>query len=823
MNLYKISVLLIFMILITSGASMAQRRNHAKSADEAFDDRKYVVAIEKYKKAQSKIKNNKAEKDRVSFRLAESYRLTGNPKAAKAQYKRLQKTGYDKKEPILLLHYANILKTEGDYDEAREMYALYAEAVPDDPRGPAGLKSIEMMDEWLEYPSNYELEYIKKVNSRASDFAPAYASNNYNELIFTSARDGAKGKNNDEWTDQKFSALFTTRLDRKGEWGEPVLLDNTEEGVNSEANEGSGTMNSSFNTLYFTRCPNEDKKINGCQIYTSRRTGRMWSKPEMLKLSNDSSDAFGHPTLSENELIIYFSSDRKGGFGGNDIWVAVRDSKDEPFGRPFNLGPVINTPGDEMFPFLRSDTVLYFASDGHPGMGGLDIFVTSIDEEGNWSEPENVKPPLNSEYNDFAVIFHPEEPEGFFTSDRRGRKGLEDIFYFYVPPVDFTITGVVTDDRTLQFVSDAIVSLNGSDGTSVTTRTTDKGVYLFGKSQVMQNTTYEIVVSKVNYFNSSAMITTVGHEKGKDFVQDFILQPIPDEPILLPEILYDLAKWDLKPQYEDSLQGLIRTLDDNPRIVVELAAHTDARDTYERNDILSQRRAQSVVDYLILRGIDPDRLVAKGYGERVPRKIYKDITREGYTFKKGDVLTEEYIAALPSEEIREAAHQMNRRTEFSVLRKDYVPKTVISEDPVAVVIQVNPEENAVTFRTQDKTGLYIIPLILNGYKDEFIYEDRAPAQVSLEKALQLLNEGIISKENFDGDPEQILADNSIRNNSIFVIGELRIGAKTIRDVPFTVVHRQQNPITLGRQILQRIGDYSIDEGQKTITFEYKDN
>ncbi len=823
MNLYKTSVLLVFMILIASGATMAQRRNHAKGADEAFDDRKYVIAIEKYKKAQSKIKNNKVEKDRVSFRLAESYRLTGNPKAAKAQYKRLQRTGYDKKEPVLLLHYANILKTEGDFEEAREMYALYAEAVPDDPRGPAGLKSIELMDEWLEYPSNYELEYIKKINSRASDFAPAYASNNYNELIFTSARDGAKGKNNDEWTGQKFSALFTTRLDRKGEWGEPVLLDNSEEGVNSEANEGAGTMNSSFNTLYFTRCPNEDKKINGCQIYTSRRTGRIWSKPEMVKLSNDSSDAFGHPALSENELIIYFSSDRKGGFGGNDIWVAVRESKEEPFGRPYNLGPVVNTPGDEMFPFLRSDTVLYFASDGHPGMGGLDIFVTSIDEEGNWNEPENVKPPLNSEYNDFAIIFHPEEPEGFFTSDRRGRKGLEDIFYFYVPPVDFTITGVVTDDRTLQFVSDAIVSLNGSDGTSVTTRTTDKGVYLFGKSQVMQNTTYEIIVSKINYFNNSAMITTVGHEKGKDFVQDFILQPIPDEPILLPEILYDLAKWDLKPQYEDSLQGLIITLDENPRIVVELAAHTDARDTYERNDILSQRRAQSVVDYLILRGIDPDRLVAKGYGERAPRKINKDITREGYTFKKGDVLTEDYIAALPSEEIREAAHQLNRRTEFSVLRKDYIPKTVISEDPGAVVIQVNPDENIVNFRTQDKTGLYIIPLILNGYKDEFIYEDRAPAQVSLEKALQLLNDGIISKEDFEGEPEQILADNSIRNNSIFVIGELRIGAKTIRDVPFTVVHRQQNAITLGRQTLQRIGNYSIDEAKREITFEYKDN
>ncbi len=271
------------------------------------------------------------------------------------------------------------------------------------------------------------------------------------------------------------------------------------------------------------------------------------------------------------------------------------------------------------------------------------------------------------------------------------------------------------------------------------------------------------------------------------------------------------------------MQGLIQTLDDNPRLIIELASHTDSRDTYERNDILSQKRAQSVVDYLILRGIDADRLVARGYGERVPRKILKDITRDGYTFKEGDELNEEYVAALPSVEVQEIAHQLNRRTDFSVLRKDFVPKTTISEDPVAVNIEINPRDNKVKFRTQDRTGIYIIPVILNGYNDEFFYEENAPPQVSLEKALQMLNDGIIDKDDFEGDPAQILANNSIRNNSIFNIDELRIGAKTIDDIKFTVVHRQSNPVTFGRQILLRIGEFRFDQEAQEITFRYKED
>ncbi len=330
-------------------------------------------------------------------------------------------------------------------------------------------------------------------------------------------------------------------------------------------------------------------------------------------------------------------------------------------------------------------------------------------------------------------------------------------------------------------------------------------------------------MSKPDYFNSKATVTTVGHEAGKDFTQDFLLMPIPEEPIVLPEILYDLAKWNLKPQYEDSLQGLITTLDENPRLVVELASHTDARDSHERNDILSQKRAQSVVDYLVLRGIDAERLVAKGYGERVPRKILKDMTRDGYNFTEGDVLTEEYIAALETVEIQEIAHQMNRRTDFSVLRKDYVPRTEISEEPGEVAILINPDDDVVKYSVQPNTGFLIIPMTINGFTDDFIFEERATPQVSLAKALEMLNEGLIDKDDFEGDPADILANNSIRNNSVFTIDKIRIGIKTITDVKFTVLHRQTNDIVIGRETLLKIGTYTVNEAAREITFKYRED
>ncbi len=801
--------MLVLGILIAIPTSSYAQRNPAKSADEAFAKQQYSLAIDKYKKAYSKVKKNKEEKNRITAQLAECYRLTGNYKRAEASYKRLIRNEYDKRNPEILLHYANMLKIEGKYQEAIEQYNEYALRAPEDPRGVKGAETAALIEEWLENPSKYEVTNVKKINSREADFAPAYTTDNYNEIVFTSTREGATGKETDQWTGQNFSDLFIAKIDRKDEWSEPVLFDQSET-VNTKGNEGAAVFNSKFNTVYFTKCPNDPQKESGCQIYKAQRTGRNWSEPEMVEINGvDTMSTIGQPTLSESELIIYFSGNRRNGIGGKDIWVAYRDTKSEPFGRPMNLGEVINTPGDEMFPFLRNDTTLYFASDGHGGMGGLDIFVTTIDTSGNWGEPSNLKFPINSTSDDFGIVFHPTDEYGFLSSNRKGSRGMEDIWYFIEPPLLFSLSGTVKDDRTLMTMGDVNVQLIGSSGISVSTRTNDEGFYAFGESQIEQNTTYEVIVSKPNYFNQKGTFTTVGVEFSKEFVKDFMMIPIPAEPIELPEILYDLAKWELKPQYQDSLQGLIQTLRDNPNIVVELASHTDARDTYERNDVLSQRRAQSVVDYLIVRGIDPARLVAKGYGERVPLTLKKEVVRDGFQFTEGTVLSEDYIESLSSTAEKEAAHQLNRRSEFRVLRKDYVPNAT-NIDLTTINIAINPDDNAIMFTTDPQTGIYVSTCIINGYNEEFAYDRGSDAMISLDKAMDLLRWGAISKEDFEGDPERILADNTIADKAIINIKEINIANQKIENVKLRVNHKLNFGLVYGDRLMKQLGKYTYD-------------
>ncbi len=820
MNIQRMIISTFIVALFFTVNVSAQKHNKFTiAADNAFKNQKYIVAIDKYKKAYSKTRRNKAEKARISFQIAECYRMVNNVKRAELSYKRLVRMKYYRHNPIVLLYYADALRSDKKYDEAIAQYNAYIEKVPDDPRGHNGLKSCKLSQEWVRHPTNYEITDIRKINSRDDDFSPAFGDKLYKSLIFTSSREDATGKDLDEWTGQNFSDLFFTRIDRKGEWSTPVLLDENDL-INTGANEGTPCLNSKFNTIYFTRCPNGRGK-HGCQIYKSNRTGHTWSKPVYLPLKGgDSTFVFAHPALSSDELTIYFTSDIKGGFGGKDIWFAIRDSKNDVFKRPKNLGPLINTSDDEMFPFLRSDTVLYFASNGHIGMGGLDIFKTTK-VNGVWGAPVNMKYPINSNTDDFAIIFNPDEKEeGYFCSNRKGGRGGDDIYYFIKPPLIFTLSGVVKDNRTLQYVVGASVKLVGSDGSSFETKTNLNGAYDFGKNEILPNTTYNITISKKNYFNGIGKETTVGLEHSEDFVHNFMLKTIPEEPIVLPEILFDLAKWDLKPQYQDSLQGLIQTLDNNENLVIELGSHTDSRDTEERNDILSQKRSESVVNYLILRGIDPDRLIAKGYGERVPRILKKDITEGKYTFKKGTTLTDDFINSLGSEEEKEAAHHLNRRTEFTVISRDFVPKPKSKKKHIAKVnIVVNPEENQVSF-VYDKTGLMRIPCIINEFNMIFTFNKRySNVYISLPAALKLLKGGAISKSDFQGNIDKVLAGGTITNNAIFTIKDFRIGSKTINDVEVTVSYQLKSSMILGDATLSKFGKYTIDEKKKKIIFK----
>ena len=563
----------------------------------------------------------------------------------------------------------------------------------------------------------------------------------------------------------------------------------------------------------------DEHRKNGCQIMVASKAGGSFSNAKPVEIATiDTLDIVGHPAISGDELILYFSAERAGGFGGKDIWVSTRKSASEPFGRPFNLGENINTAGDEVFPFLRNDTTLYFSSNGHGGMGGLDIFVSTIDTAGNWGQAVNLKYPMNSTGDDFAICFHPTQEKGFMSSNRGNTRGDDNIYYFEEPQIHFTFSGTVKDENTLQFVSNATVRFVGSDGSVMSTRTNEKGYFNFSESQINKNTTYDITIDKDNYFTLSATETTVGLEFSKDFVKEYAIQPIPEEPIMLPDILYDLGKWDLKPQFEDSLQGLIETLQVNPTITIELASHTDARASEESNDILSQKRAQSVVDYLIIRGIDPLRLTAKGYGERVPRTIQKDITVKGYTFKAGTQLTEDYINKLPSTEIREAAHQMNRRTEFRILSKDFVPRTEISEGGT-VNIAINPTEvNYIEFTT-DKRGYFTFNANVDGYKETFTYSQNADFSISETTALKLLKEGRINRESFQGDVDKLLGTGSVANGAIIVIKEIRIANKTLTNVPVKVVQKMVEEWVIGKKTMVQMGNFEFNTKEKKLIFK----
>jgi peptidoglycan-associated lipoprotein len=519
--------------------------------------------------------------------------------------------------------------------------------------------------------------------------------------------------------------------------------------------------------------------------------------------------------------MLFFSSDLANGQGGKDLWVAIRKSAGEQFGKPLNLGPNINTPGDEMFPFLRNDTTLYFSSNGHPGMGGLDLFRSTL-VNGQWGPPINMQYPMNSAGDDFSIVFNPEEDKGFFTSNRRGGRGSDDIYSFVNPPVLFTIQGIVKDDNTLQVVPGAVIKMVGSDGTSIEAKTDTRGIYSFNKAQVKPRTTYELLCVKDNYFNKKARETTVGLETSKDFTIDFTIEPIPDKPVVLPDILYDLAKWDLKPQYQDSLQGLIKTLDENETIIVELASHTDSRGSDESNDVLSQKRAESVVNYLIDRGIDPERLVAKGYGERVPRRLAKDVTKDGFSFTTGTLLTTTYIDSLASKPQQEAAHALNRRTEFRVLSKDYVPKTknkAVASQTQKITIQINPEDNIVRYADSPEQAM-IIPAVVNGFNLEIHIGEEGPGlSFSSDQVLKLLKEGALGKTDFAGDPNKILGNNSVADKAIFNVAEINIGNKSAFDLEAAVLQKQKPGVLMSESVLKRFGKYTIDKEKKQIIFQ----
>lgn len=813
----KIFFTLIITIILNIQPIFAQRKA-CKSADIAFERKQYHSAIEKYKKAYKKNKKKKRQdnRDYITYQLAECYRLTEATKLAESHYKRLLKTEYPEKYPTIYLFYADALKRNGKYEEAIENYAIYNELVPDNTIGFAALRDIENIQTWLETPTKYEVTRLKKINTRSSEFGVTWTSNNYNEIIFSSTREEGVTKEKDAITGQNFADFYISRQNKQGEWDDPVLAD--EEGINSSGSEGTPFVNKSLSSLYFTRCPNHKKRASGCQIMKSTRSGSMWNEPETVEIKTiDSLDVIGHPTLSSDELKLFFASERKNGLGGKDLWIAERESSNDKFGRPRNLGPTVNTEGDELYPYMRNDSTLYFASNGHGGMGGLDIFVTTLDSLGEWSEPINLKHPFNSIGNDYGISFHPNEERGFFISNRDSKNGLDDdIYYFIEPPVLFTISGNIKNQNSLQFVEGAEVKITNANGAKFSTKSSETGAFMFTNTQIKANETYIITINKKNYFAFSDTISTEGYEASQDFVKEYQISTIPDNPVVLPDILYDLAKWELQPQFEDSLRGLIEMLQVNPNITIELGSHTDSRDSHESNDILSQKRAQSVCDYLVIRGIDPYRLKAKGYGERKPRTLQKDYKYKDFVIVSGTQLTDEYINGLPKE-IQEFAHQLNRRTEFKVISKDYVPRENISDEQMANV-QIRPEDNVVNIAV-NKQGLISFKAIVNAYTENITFSQNYEFGVSQRKVMSLLNDGIITKDDFIGeDIDRIIKTGAVADKAQFIIREMHIADRSVENVKVTVYNNLKTDWLIGEKTLKLFGDYVFDTNSMKLIF-----
>ncbi|MCB2197579.1 MAG: OmpA family protein [Bacteroidetes bacterium] len=653
----KSVILFSIFVLLIQGISVAQLSVYNK-ANEYYENGQYYQAIDLLRDAYSKVTDNNI-KSEITFQVAECYRKTNQPRKAEMWYKKAIQKKYS--NPIIYLYYADALKMNEDFEEAIENYKEYKKLVPEDPRGETGVKSCELAIKWMENPNGYKVANMKFFNSRESEYSPAFAKAEYDEVYFTSNRDGATGDDVHGGTGYNFSDIFTSKQDKKGNWSTPVPLG---ENINTEFEEGAVSMSKDFNTMFFTRCERHKKDAVGCMVFQSKRRNEEWGKAEPILMLDDSI-VVAHPSLSDDELTLYFVSDMKGGQGKKDIWKVTRTSPEGDWGVPENLGAAVNTPGNEMFPFIHDDGTLYFSSDYHLGMGGLDIFRARR-ENGTW-KVENMRYPINSTKDDFSIIIEKDKERGYFSSSRDGD---DDIYSFVLPPLKFDVEGVVINDKTDAPLAQATVKLVGSDGMTLTNETDDEGAFKF---MLRPNTDYVFIASKKGFLTGKDKETTKGITESQTFSAEIRLSSIA-EPIELPNIFYDFAKWNLRPESMVALDKLVETLNDNPNVVIELRAHTDSRGSALANVELSQKRAQSVVNYLIEKGIQPARLRAKGYAATMPKVVDKKLAEQHDFLVEGTKLTTDFIEGLESEEQQEIAHQINRRTEFQVISTNFQPQ-----------------------------------------------------------------------------------------------------------------------------------------------------
>lgn len=656
-------IFFVVILILTLIYSCSSQKKLVRKAEESFNNSEYVKALEYYEKL-LETEESKSNQAVYQHAVAECYRYLNDSRKAETAYRKAIKLKTREKEAMYWYGYC-LLKNE-KYKDALEAFQAYKKMQPKDPRVIAAIESCNLSTTWAEKPTRYSVENIKQINSKESDFSPIYTSSDFTSIYFTSARVQENVKQNISLVSgMNFTDIFEARYDRKGNWNAATKLQDTT--INTDFDDGALSITQDGITLYFTLCKQEIGKNLGCQIYSSSLKGGSWSAGQSIEVVPDSI-SIGHPSISSDGLELYFASRMKGSLGGSDIWKVQRMSESNPWGNPINLGPSINTTGDEMYPFIRNDGVLYFASDAHPGMGGLDIFRATKDDKNTWTIT-NMQAPINSAQDDFGIVFQGNKEAGLFTSNRKGGRGEDDIYSFELPELQIFIKGKLIDASNKRVISEGDLTLIGSDGSLQTSQSKKDGTYSF---KLNQYTDYIVIGSYQGYLKKKIKISTNNVFDNTTFEKDLELITM-SKPVEIPNIFYDFGKWTLNESSKQALEELGRLLEDNPNITIELGAHTDMVGDSIANLNLSKKRAQSVVDYLTQQGYDADRLVAKGFGESKPVTVNEEIAKLDPAFTVGTVLSQDFIIKLPKD-IQEKANQVNRRTELKILSTNYIPK-----------------------------------------------------------------------------------------------------------------------------------------------------
>ena len=635
-----------------------------KEADEAYDRGEYFDAATIYRKLYNRY-NRKEDawlRGELAFQLGMCHLKLNQGNRATAAFQNAIR--YEYEDTTLMLRLAQAQQREGQYAAAINSYNEYLEIAPDSWEARVGIRGCELAPQWKEEGSRYIVKQDKLFNSRRADYCPMYLDKNLENIYYTSTNEKSTGELRSEITGTKKGDIYFSKKDDKGKWTRPEVVDG---GLNTEHDEGAPAFSPDGSTMYLARAVRQDWPTV-VEIYTSTRSEAKWSAPQKYEITGDTLSNYADPFVSPDGQWLYFASDIPGGQGGIDIW---RINLKDKHGTLENMGPQINTKGNERYPNVRTDSLLYFASDGHPGMGGLDLFVAKLQprEEGDnvsmdrW-EIENMGVPMNSSADDFGITFGQGE-SGFFSSNRGDARGYDHIFSFIKPDLQIWISGYVVD-KDDEPVPNAVIRIVGDDGSNQKTASKPDGSFRF---DLQRGVKYAMLASADGYLNARQEFESDSVEEDAEYNVDFILAAMFKAQVV-ENIFYDFDKAVLRDESKLALDSMVMLLKDHPNIVIEMASHTDRVGSAKYNQGLSQRRAQSVVDYLIENGIPRERLKPAGYGESRPKTVTKRIHSQYPQFEEGVTLNEEFIKTL-SKEDQEAADQINRRTEFTVLDTSY--------------------------------------------------------------------------------------------------------------------------------------------------------